>query len=165
MARRGAARPVGDKLGVLGVWRRLNAEQRVAGVAAVLLIVSTFGPFSLVEAGVILTSLAVLALLRQRADRRRFHLPLGDGTVILAAGLWSALLIVVRVLDRDLGQSVLALVCAAVLAAAGLRERSKRPADDLPPPRSATPPPSTTPPTDNDRTVAIDTPGAEGPLG
>jgi hypothetical protein len=102
-------------------------------VAALLLIVSTFGRFSFVEAAIVLTAGGVLALLRKRADRKRFHLPSGDGTVIFAAGLWSGLLIVVRLFDRPLGQSVLALACAAILAGAGARERAKRPADDLPP--------------------------------
>ena len=74
----------------------------------------------------------MLALLRARARGRRFHLPLGDGTVIAAAGLWAALLIVVRLFDRPLGQNLLALACCAILVAAGLRERAKRPADDLP---------------------------------
>ena len=115
-------------------WRRLNFEQRVAAVAALLLIASTFGPFSFVEAAVVLTAIGVLTLVKQRADHRQFHLPFGDGTVILAAGAWSALLILVRLFDRDLGQSVLALACAAMLAGAGARERAKRPADDLPPP-------------------------------
>ena len=117
---------------LLEVWRRLNLEQRVAAVAALLLVASTFGPFSFVEAAIVLTAVGVLGLLKKRADGRPFHLPFGDGTVILAAGLWSALLIVVRLFDRELGQSVLALACAAILAAAGARERAKRPADDLP---------------------------------
>ena len=120
---------------LLETWRRLNAEQRVAAVGALLLIASTFGPFSFVEAAIVVTAGGVLVLLKKRADGRPFHLPLGDGTVILAAGLWSALLIAVRLFDRPLGQSVLALACAAILAAAGARERAKRPADDLPGPR------------------------------
>lgn len=113
-------------------WRRLSLEQRVAAVGALLLIVSTFGPFSFVEAAIVLSAGGVLALLKKRADGRPFHLPFGDGAVIFAAGLWSALLIVVRLFDRPLGQSVLALGCAAILAGAGARERAKRPADDLP---------------------------------
>ncbi len=117
---------------LLEAWRRLNPEQRVAAVAALLLVASTFGPFSFVEAAIVLTAAGVLTLLKKRADGRPFHLPFGDGTVIFAAGLWSALLIVVRLFDRELGQSVLALACAAILAAAGARERAKRPADDLP---------------------------------
>ena len=116
------------------LWRRLGFEQKVAAVASILLIVSTFGPFSLVEAGVILTALGVLALLRARANGRRFHLPFGDGTVILAAAGWAALLIVTRLFDRPFGQNVLALACAALLAAAGLRERAIRPPDDVPGP-------------------------------
>jgi hypothetical protein len=103
----------------------------------VLLIVSTFGPFSFVELAMILTGVSILALLKQRADRNEFHLPFGDGTVIFAAGIWAALLITARLFDRPLGQSILALACAAIIALAGARERAKRPADDLPPPDEA----------------------------
>jgi hypothetical protein len=113
-------------------FRLLNAEQRIAAVGAVLLAVSTFGPFSFVEAAELLIVLGVLALLRARAHGKRFHLPFGDGTVIAAAGAWAAALIVVRLFDRPLGQNLLALACAAILVLAGLRERAKRPPDDLP---------------------------------
>ena len=115
-----------------GVWRLLGPEQRVAAVGCVLLIVSTFGPFTFVEAAEILTALGVLALLKRRADGSRFHLPCGDGTVIAAAGAWAALLILIRLFDRPLGQNLLALACAALVAGAGVRERAKRPMDDLP---------------------------------
>jgi hypothetical protein len=113
-------------------FRLLNAEQRTAAVGAVLLAVSTFGPFSFVEAAEILIALGVLALLRARALGKRFHLPFGDGTVIAGAGAWAAALIVVRLFDRPLGQNLLALACAAILIVAGLREKAKRPPDDLP---------------------------------
>jgi len=113
-------------------WRRLSPEQRAAGIGSLLLIVSTFGPFSFVEAAIVLIAGAILLLLRKRAGNAIFHLPFGDGSVIAAAGLWSALLIVVRMFDRPLGQGLLALVCAAILVLAGIRERSKRPADDAP---------------------------------
>src|SRR4051812_23812131 len=115
-------------------WRRLNLEQRGAGVAALLLIVSTFGPFSFVEAAMVLTGLAVLLLLRKRAEGREFHILFGDGTAIAAAGAWCALLIVFRLPERPLGQSLLALVCAGGLLIAGAAERRKRPPDDLPGP-------------------------------
>ena len=114
------------------MWRVWNAEQRVAAVGAVLLIVSTFGPFSWVEVAIVLVGVAVLLLLRRRAQGRPFHLPFGDGIVIAAAGAWSGLLILVRLFDRPLGQGMLALACAALLLAAGLRERARRPMDDLP---------------------------------
>jgi hypothetical protein len=120
------------------LFRLLNFEQRVAAVGAVLLAISTFGPFSFVEVAEITIAIGVLALLRARALGKRFHLPFGDGTVIAAAGVWAALLIVVRLFDRPLGQNLLALVCAAILVLAGVLERAKRPADDLPedaPPR------------------------------
>ena len=114
-------------------FRLLNLEQRAAAVAALLLIVSTFGPFSFVEAAEILTALGILALLFARAEGKRFHLPFGDGTAVAAAGVWAGLLIVVRVFDRSLGLNLLALACAAILFLAGARERAKRPAADLPP--------------------------------
>jgi len=112
--------------------RRLSFEQRVAGAGALLLLVSTFGAFSFVEAAEALVSLSVLALLRARADDKRFHLPFGDGAVIAAAAAWAGVLIVVRLFDRPLGQNLLALACALILLFAGLREHAKRPADDLP---------------------------------
>ena len=118
--------------GVVRAWRLLGFEQRAAAVGASLLIVSTLGPFSFVEVGIVLVAGGVLALLKSRADGREFHLPFGDGTVIAAAGLWCGLLILVRLFDRPLGQGLLALVCAAILVLAGTRERAKRPPDDLP---------------------------------
>jgi hypothetical protein len=122
-------------------FRLLGFEQRMAAVGAVLLAISTFGPFSFVEVAEIAVALGVLALLRARALGKQFHLPFGDGTVIAAAGIWAALLIVVRLFDRPLGQNLLALVCAAILVFAGALERAKRPADDLPPQASPPPPP------------------------
>jgi len=118
---------------LIRTFRLLNAEQKAAAVGAVLLAVSTFGPFSFVEAAEILIALGVLALLRARALGKRFHLPFGDGTVIAAAGIWAAGLILVRLFDRPLGQNLLALGCAAIVVLAGLRERAKRPPDDVPP--------------------------------
>jgi hypothetical protein len=117
----------------LHTWRQLGFEQRVAGVGALLLIVSTFGPFSFVEAAEALTGLGLLALLRARALRKHFHLPFGDGAVVLVAGVWAGGLILVRLFDRPLGQNLLALACAAILVVAGAAERSKRPPDDLAP--------------------------------
>ena len=120
-------------------FRLLGPEQKAAAVGAVLLAVSTFGPFSFVEVAEILIALGVLALLRARALGKRFHLPFGDGTVIAAAGIWAAALIVVRLFDRPLGQNLLALACAAILILAGARERAKRPADDIPSEHAAPP--------------------------
>jgi hypothetical protein len=127
-------------------FRLLNAEQKAAAVGALLLAVSTFGPFSFVEVAEILVAAGVLALLRARALGKEFHLPFGDGTVIAAAGAWAGLLIVIRLFDRPLGQNLLALVCAAILVAAGLRESAKRPADDLPPDPPQRPPRPRRPP-------------------
>jgi hypothetical protein len=113
-------------------WRRLNFEQKTAGVGALLLLVSTFGPFSWVEAAEIVVALGVLALLWARAQAQRFHLPFGDGVVVAVAGGWAAALIAIRLFERSLGQNLLALACAGILVLAGLSERAKRPPDDLP---------------------------------
>ena len=118
--------------GLPAAWRLLGPEQRAAAVGCILLIVSTFGPFTFVEVAEIATALGVLFLLKRRADGARFHLPFGDGTAIAAAGAWCGLLILVRLFDRPLGQNLLALACAALVMGAGLRERAKRPMDDLP---------------------------------
>ena len=130
----------------LRAFRVLNLEQRAAAIGALLLIASTFGPFSFVELAEILVALGVLALLFARAEGKRFHLPFGDGTAVAAAGIWAGLLIVVRLFDRSLGQNLLALACAAILFFAGARERAKRPADDLPPEHTAPTEPAPTEP-------------------
>jgi hypothetical protein len=123
---------------VTHAFRLLNSEQKAAAAAALLLAVSTFGPFSFVELAELLLAAGVLALLFARAEGQSFHLPFGDGTIIATAGVWAGILIVARLFERSLGQNLLALACAAILFLAGARERAKRPADDIPtqpPPR------------------------------
>jgi hypothetical protein len=117
---------------VLRAARILNREQRVVAVGALLLIVSTLGSFSFVEAGELLLAGGVLALLFARAEGMRFHLPFGDGTVIAAAGIWAGALVVAGLLERSLGQNAFGAAGAAILFLAGGRERAKRPADDIP---------------------------------
>lgn len=121
-----------ERLSLPQIWRRLNGEQRAAAIGSIFLFVSTFGPFSFVEVGEMLIAVGVLLLLKSRAERRQFHLPFGDGTVIAAAGIWAGVLILIRLFDRSLGQGLLSLACAAVITLAGIRERAKRPADDIP---------------------------------
>jgi hypothetical protein len=106
-------------------WRGLAPEQRISALAALSLWVTMFLPwysetgifttnsravsvtltafdaFSFVELAVLLVSAAVLALLFARGERRAFHLPGGDGTVILVAGAWVGLLIFYRMLDKS----------------------------------------------------------------
>ena len=112
-------------------WKRLGVEQRLACAAAVLAIVSTFGPFSWVEAAIVLVALAVLALIERRAQGKRFHLlrrrlradrrrRLVRGPHLRPAALRAAA-----------GQNALALACAGLLVAAGLRARARRPPDDV----------------------------------
>jgi hypothetical protein len=156
------AQPRAPQLTLAGTWKRLNFEQRAAAVGALLLIVSTFGPFSWVEVAIILIGASVLFLLRKRAEGKLFHVPFGDGAVIAAAGAWAALLIVVRLFDRPLGQGLLALVCAAILVLAGIRERVVRPLDDLPEGVAEPGTPPAPPPDPDDRQAAPIRPGPPG---
>ena len=61
---------------------------------------SAFGAFSFVEAAVLLVSVFVICVVFARAEERAFHLPGGDGTVIMLAGGWAAILIFYRMLDK-----------------------------------------------------------------
>ncbi|MGI8556840.1 MAG: hypothetical protein ACR2ND_00780 [Solirubrobacteraceae bacterium] len=148
---------------LLAATRTLAPEQRLAALAAVALCVSmflpwyvdtivqtrsntiaresltAFGAFSFVEAAVLLVSAGVLWMLFARAERRAFHLPGGDGFVIMLAGLWSSALIFYRMLDTpsasvkaahvvsDVGLQwgiFIALAAAGALAYAGARVRA-----------------------------------------
>ncbi len=111
-------------------WTELFAEQRLAAIAAIALILSLFLPWyqqtaysapaagqpqklesslsafqswGFVEASILLVALAVLFLLFARAERRAFHLPFGDGIVIVAAGAWVMFLVFYRQIDKPSG--------------------------------------------------------------
>jgi hypothetical protein len=156
--------------------RSLGSDQQLAGLAAVALLlsmflpwyeksvvdprsrrfvndaVSAFGTISFVEAAVFLVAAGVLALLFTRAERREYELPGGDGTVIMAAGLWAAALIFWRVFDKPNvsgdGSTVgiqwgffVAFVSAGALASSGWRMRQhERASKQPPPPRTPRPP-------------------------
>lgn len=103
-------------------WRALSSEQRLAAIAALLLFVSmlfpwydqtivtskgiehrsmsAFGVYSFIEAAIFVVAIGVLVLMWARAERKTFHLPGGDGTVVMAAGLWVMFLIFYRQLDK-----------------------------------------------------------------
>jgi hypothetical protein len=157
---------------IVRAWNALGPEQRLAGVAAASLWVtmllpwysksttfiykgaaksteqslSAFQDFSFVEAAVLLVSAAVLAMLFARGERRAFHLPGGDGFIITAGGVWTAILIFYRMLDKPgtTGSDKLtttigiqwgifiALIAALGLAYAGVRVKAAhRPEPDL----------------------------------
>jgi hypothetical protein len=138
-------------------FRALPRElQQAAGAAAVLVLtmflpwyeksildrsgaksanLSAFGVFTFVEAAVLLVAAGVLYLVWARSRQKAFHLPGGDGTVIMAAGGWALLLLVWRLFDKpDVdgpGATVgiqwgmfAALLAAGALTAAGARVRA-----------------------------------------
>jgi hypothetical protein len=138
-------------------WGALAPEQRIAAVAAVAMLltmffpwyelqalnrrsgaidshsISAFGDVSFVEAAVFLVAAGVLALLFARAENRDFHLPGGDGGIVMIAGGWATLLIFYRVFSRPAGHGYpvgiqwgffLAFVAAGSLAYAGWRMRA-----------------------------------------
>ncbi len=108
-------------------WRELPSERRLAALAAVGLFVTLFlpwyqetviatgvtslrsvsasltgwGAFSFVEAAVLLVAAGVLTLLFVRAEGQAFHVPGGDGGVITAAGVWTCVLIIWRMFDKQ----------------------------------------------------------------
>lgn len=111
-------------------WQTLYSEQRLAIAAAIGLLLSmllpwyqqggfvtrpgqaptelsdsfnAFQTWGFVEASILLVALGVIALCAARADRRAFHLPGGDGIVLMAAGVWVMFLIFYRQLDRPSG--------------------------------------------------------------
>jgi hypothetical protein len=179
-----ARRARGAAKGIGGAWRNLTADQKLAAIAAIALLVSMLLPwyqetgnalvdnklvhigdsknafqvYSFVEAAIFVVSAGVLALLFARGRRRAFHLPGGDGAVIMAAGLWVMFLIFYRQLDKPDGRSegpfstsigvewgiFVAFLLGALLAYAGFRIRAHHTpepvADDVPPPAAPTAP-------------------------
>lgn len=120
----GWLRTLGGRL--MRAFRRLPHDRQLAALASVGLLVVLFlpwyqetivipgagaateastsitgwGNFSLVEAAVLLVGVGVLMLLFQRAEGRAFHLPGGDGWVIMVAGGWSCVLMVWQIFDK-----------------------------------------------------------------
>jgi hypothetical protein len=161
-------------------WRALTSEQRLAAIAALALLVSMLLPwyqetgvalvrgrpvsiadsknafqvYSFVEAAIFVVAIGVLVLLWARAERRAFHLPGGDGAVIMGAGLWVMFLIFYRQLDKPNGRHegvfstsvgvqwgiFIAFLIGAGLAYAGYRVRAAHVpepvVDDEPPPEA-----------------------------
>jgi hypothetical protein len=133
--------------------RSLPPESRLTGGAAAALIFSmvlpwyqvsslgkaesrsAFQVFTWVEAAILLVAAAVLYLVWARAQRRRFHLPGGDGFIVSLAGGWVLALLIWRLFDKpvisgptttvgiDWGIFV-ALLAAGALVAAGARVRA-----------------------------------------
>jgi hypothetical protein len=112
-------------------WRGLAPEHRLAAMCAGGLFVAMFLPwytrdttavikgrlqtvtttliawksFSFVEAAILLVAVGVVVLLFARGERRAFHLPGGDGFVIMIAGAWVALLVFYRLIDNKSGST------------------------------------------------------------
>lgn len=145
-------------------WYGLQSVNRKTGVIHSHNI-SAFGDVSFVEAAIFLVAAGVIAMLLARAEGREFHLPGGDGTIVMLAGGWAALLIFYRVFDRPAGSGYpvgiewgffLAFVAAGSLAYAGWRMRAgERPEPPLSRPRHAREPPPTDPDAYPDSTVVV----------
>ncbi|TMK26369.1 MAG: hypothetical protein E6G62_02705 [Actinobacteria bacterium] len=172
-------------------WRAMEPEQRLASVASVALLVTMFFPWyglqslnrktgtisshsinafgdvSFVEAAVFLVAAAVVVTLIARVEGREFHLPGGDGTIVMVAGGWAALLIFYRVFSRPAGNGYpvgiewgffLAFVAAGGLTYAGWRMRSvERPEPPARPRRASRQPP----PEPEPRRAPEDPPGTD----
>lgn len=190
---RGGARGALSRL--VAAWKGLRAVQRLAVYAALALFVTmllpwysrsavgvspsgkpvkaedtlnAFQAFSFVEAAVLLVAVGVVVLLLARGEGRAFHLPGGDGTIVLAAGIWVCLLVFYRQFDKPGADHIAGLattvgvtwgifvtfLCGLFLAYAGTRLRAAHlgepplpgdvaPSDaPAPPPRDPGPAPS-----------------------
>ncbi len=114
-------------------WYQLQSLDRKTG-AIYSHSISAFGDVSFVEAAVFLVAAGVIALMFARAEQHSdFHMPGSDGTVVMAAGCWAALLIFYRVFSRPDGHGYpvgiqwgffLAFVAAGALGYAGWRMRA-----------------------------------------
>ncbi len=113
-------------------WYELQSLNRKTG-AINSSSISAFGDVSFVEAAVFLVAAGVIALLFARAERRDFHMPGGDGAIVMIAGGWATLLIFFRVFSRPAGHGYpvgiqwgffLAFVAAGALTYAGWRMRA-----------------------------------------
>lgn len=179
------------------VYEALDRDQRFASVAAIGLLftmflpwyeksvvvrgsasfahetISAFGAVSFVEAAIFLVAGGVLALVLARAQRKAFHLPGGDGTVIFAAGLWATALIFYRVFDRpnvsgDAGTVgiqwgfFVAFVAAGTLAYAGQRIRAGHRPEPGARPRPPEPEPSPAPATHETEVATLPQRPADG---
>jgi hypothetical protein len=131
--------------------RVLSPDQRLAAVGALGVIASMFLPwwrnpfppelsywavnrFTFIELALVLVAGSVLGMLYGRANGHGFHLPLSDGTLIAAAGVWSSVLVLVRIADPPTRGGVdyhlrwgflVALASGALMAYAGVRARRR----------------------------------------
>jgi hypothetical protein len=183
-------------------WRALGSEQRLATVAALALLLSmllpwyresetlvvkgqaekvvtslnAFAVYSFVEAAIFVVAVGVLVLMWTRAERKAFHLPGGDGTVVMGAGLWVMFLIFYRQFDRPNRSGVnadvsvnwgifIAFLIGALLAYAGYRIRAAHvpeppaaddgPAPEPPKPGREPPPPDADGPPDDETATVV----------
>jgi hypothetical protein len=125
----------------------LIARAQSAKLQSASVTITGWGAFSFVEAAVLLVAASVLTLLFQRAEGRAFHLPGGDGGVITAAGVWTCVLIIWRIFDKQVATTngpsatssgvewgiFIALAAGAFLTYSGSRIRAAhRPEPPLP---------------------------------
>ncbi|HWG08162.1 MAG TPA: hypothetical protein VN672_04040 [Solirubrobacteraceae bacterium] len=95
-----AATSFGLFVSMLLPWYSKTVVVRTRGGVAGTQSLSAFQAFSFVEAAVLLVSVGVLVMLFARAEQREFQLPGGDGTIVMVAGAWVAILIFYRLFDK-----------------------------------------------------------------
>jgi hypothetical protein len=94
----------------------LGRAERLAGLGALIILASTplswyrapigglvktgWGNFGFAEAALLLTAGSALALLVQVGRGRRPPMPLHEGTLLAAAGIWSGLIVIYLMFDR-----------------------------------------------------------------
>jgi hypothetical protein len=174
----------------------LDREQRLTAIAALVLLLTLFLPWydtsvaqddrfihesyngfgsaDFTLASVVLVAIGVLGLLWARGEDRGFHLPFGDGIVIMAAGAWACLLIFFRVVVHpDLGGDdarvgiqwgvFIAFLAAAFLIYCGYRIHAAHAAEPPLPKDVQAPRARRTPMEETGPTIAVDLPADRPP--
>jgi len=135
--------------------RALTPHERIAALGAAIVVASLFlpwygvtlagglvktaaGTFGLIEAAILLTAGAAAFLIASVARGQSLPRPLDEGTLLVVAGAWTALLIGYRMLDRPdfeiagaghvgLRYGIfIALIGAALMIVGGMRGRREK---------------------------------------
>jgi len=84
-------------------YSRNTAASSARGLQTASDATSAISVFTFVEAAIFLVAVGVVVLMLARGERRAFHLPGGDGTIVSLAGLWAAFLVFYRFVDQPDG--------------------------------------------------------------
>ena len=110
-------------------WRALDGARRLALAGALTITVAALTTlstlaFGWIDAAQLLVGVSLLRLIARAHEPTPHHLPFHDGTLMIAAGLWTGALALVNLFDGADGLTQLIVIIAAIpLVLAGARLR------------------------------------------